>query len=86
MEDSLKLVPSDVPKPYSWRILPMDTAPQIYQGRDSDSVDQWALSKAQARSTILFTVEYEELADIAMKYQRTLAQPVCISLQRLTAD
>ena len=77
MEDKLQFIPEGWTKGRTWRVL--KPASDIFELPDENSSNQWAISKREARSLLLFDVEYVELASIAEKYQKTRAKPVCLS-------
>lgn len=77
MEECLLLGPETLPRGRSWRPLAYkiphsnsDLSKLVFQ-------DQWTLSKQQTRSIGLFGADYEELADIAQTFQRSV--PIRVS-------
>jgi hypothetical protein len=78
MEECLLHGSESIPRGRSWRPLAYkiphsnsDLSALVFQ-------DQWTLSKQQTRSIGLFGADYEELADIAQTFQRSLPIRVCI--------
>jgi hypothetical protein len=76
MEEKLQFIPKDWTKGQTWRLLKPASPSNNSEIPDENISSQWAISKREARSVLLFDIEYIELASIAENYQNTRAKPV----------